>query len=300
MRVGVGDRRAARSTSPTCAMFQSMRSSTRAHFVARLPDRLAHLARRELRALLRFLLEQVAERAAARAARSAYGRAAHAGCARAGPRDLLRDLARFGDRDRADELAGRGLRTSSECGCAARLAARARRRPRSSVAPASASTGRRDRRADAARRRGAEVDRRERAASSAIPSGPGRRSSCRTKPLLGEARQRLLDVVERTERVPAFGALLQLARRLRAAQQQHAEQRRLGHGEVERLVDDVAVLHDPLTGGLHPARTAPSRAARRARARPSSRRSATIGSRFVDWLHAVTPRSPTADSCRAS
>jgi len=44
--------------------------------------------------------------------------------------------------------------------------------------------------------------------------------------------------------VPAFGALLQLARRLRTAQQQHAEHGVLGHRQAECFVDDVAVRGD--------------------------------------------------------
>ena len=48
--------------------------------------------------------------------------------------------------------------------------------------------------------------------------------------------------------MPAFGAALELARRLRAAQQQDAEHRELARVDAEALLDDLPVLDDALPG----------------------------------------------------
>ena len=184
---------------------------------------------RDARALVGFGCEQIAERAHERAARSSYGARGPRRLRAAGPRDLLRDLAVVGDRDRARIVSPvAGLRIVERV-----LLGRTR--------PRRASTGGRGRGRGAGhdlhRRRGRGAALRRRCSTTQrdpprfLLPGPAfelahearaRRSRC----------ERRLEVVERTERVPALGALLQLARRLRAAQQQHAEHRELGHGEL--------------------------------------------------------------------
>ena len=59
---------------------------------------------------------------------------------------------------------------------------------------------------------------------------------------LDQPPERRLHRTEVLEVVQALAALLQLARRLRAAQHQHAEQRELVGREPERLVEQVAIL----------------------------------------------------------
>ena len=221
-----------------------------ADLVPRLLDRLAHLARRELRALLGLGFEEIAERPEQRGPLRV--RARGPGRLRgAGARDLLRDLAHFGDRDRSHDLAGRRVADLERV----RLRERRRlglRRLRPASAGAAAATG-----AAASRLRrfgrGAEVDGREELDPARLLL-PGPAFEAADEALVGEAGERLLDVGERAERVPALGALLQLAGRLRAAEQEHAEQRRLRPVELERLLGDVAVLDHALAGGLHPAR----------------------------------------------
>ena len=79
-----------------------------AHFIARLRDRLAHLARRDRRTVVGLGREQLAERAEdARPVVEAARRPR--GLCTARPGDLLRDLPRFRHRDRAHELARRGV-----------------------------------------------------------------------------------------------------------------------------------------------------------------------------------------------
>jgi hypothetical protein len=66
---------------------------------------------------------------------------------------------------------------------------------------------------------------------------------------LGSARQPFEhrhDVVGGLELVLAIAAGLQLAGRLRAAEHQHRQQRRLGLAELERLGQDVFVLRGPV------------------------------------------------------
>ena len=224
-----------------------------ADLVARLADRLAHLARGELRTPRPRPRADRGTPATRRRARRTDARPTPA--ARRAPRDLLRDLAVLGDRNRTDDLARGRIADLDRVRLRDRhrLALR-RRSPRGGIGGAPAPPGRpAGRRARAGTRRSPTVRPARAAASSATPSGPGRRASCCTNLGRGQPRQRVFDVGQRTERVPALGALLELARRLRAAQQQHAEQRRLRPVEPERLLRDVAMLDHALPGRLDPA-----------------------------------------------
>ena len=217
----------------------------RAHFAAGLADRLAHLARRELRELVGLGCEQVGKARSA-SARSSYGRARPARAARAAARSTFCAISpssvtatcaamrrRTGSGSRSSERR-RGLTVGH------------------GATPARPDrTGPRRRSVDGSRQPAPRRVRRRAASPSALPSAPGAVRAGARSPRVVEPLQRCFDIVERTERVPPFGALLQLARRLRAAQQQHAEQRELRHRQLQRLIDDVAVLHDPLTRRAH-------------------------------------------------
>jgi hypothetical protein len=62
--------------------------------------------------------------------------------------------------------------------------------------------------------------------------------------VLRKRLQRLLDLVDGAVGVEPLNPLLQLARRLRAAEHQHREQRQLRRHPSERVVEQVPVLRD--------------------------------------------------------
>ena len=75
---------------------------------------------------------------------------------------------------------------------------------------------------------------------------------------LGERIERRVEVVEAGERMHALGALLELAGRLRAAQQQHAQDGLLIDRDPERLVDEMAVLRRAAAAAARVADPAPA------------------------------------------
>jgi 7-cyano-7-deazaguanine reductase len=75
-----------------------------------------------------------------------------------------------------------------------------------------------------------------------------------------ELRQRLLDLDERVEGVQAFDPWFELPRRLGAAQHENGEQRQLGIGQTECVVQQVPILDRTAArpaGEAHPAAPAP-------------------------------------------
>src|SRR5205807_4317494 len=64
----------------------------------------------------------------------------------------------------------------------------------------------------------------------------------------GQTVEDLRDLRGRGEPVQPVAALLELADRLRSAQHQHPEQRKLFHRERERLVEEMAVLERAAAG----------------------------------------------------
>src|SRR5205085_3019848 len=88
--------------------------------------------------------------------------------------------------------------------------------------------------------------------------------------------KRALHVLQRPEAVQALAALLQLAERLRAAQHQRRQQRKLGVREVDRFVEKVPVL-DGATAG--PAREAHPALAREPLERRADRRLVVLDDR---------------------
>ena len=165
------------TASPTCAMFQSMRSSTARTSLRDWLDRLAHLTGRDPGALLGFALEQIAERRERAGPLRVRPRAAHAGCA-------ARARATFWSTSLGSVIATErivspvaGLRTSSECGCAGGGTTTSGSGSGSASRPATASSAPGRRRAPRRPCRPARP-----AGSSAPPSGPAGASSWRTSP----------------------------------------------------------------------------------------------------------------------
>ena len=253
-------------------------------------DRLADLAAWSCARTPRSRLRACRETRATTRRRSSYGRAAHAGWRPPGAFDLLRDLAFVGDRDVAEHLTGRRV---AHRRATVRPAPRLGRRLRASGAPRPArATGHGRRAGPRAWPRGRDVA----SAPSTInviqrdSFWPGRRSSWRTYPR--SASRCSVASRSSSERnacqrsVRCFSSPGVCA----PAQQQHAEHRELRDRELQRLVDDVAVLHHPLARRPDPPATRPSPAALRAPARPSFSSYATIGSRFVALVARVDQR----------
>ncbi len=221
----------------------------RGDLVARLHDRLADLPRGDAGALFGFGREKVAERAhecrpCLEAARRPRGLGAP------GALDLLGDLALVGHGDAADDVTRRRV---------AHVERSFDRRRSFDCFLGNGGTRLADRRCRDGRRRGRRArDRRlARFDDEVDPPGlllAGAAFELADVALVREPLQGLLEVVERTERVPPFGPLLELAGRLRAAQQEHAEHGELGNGELQGFVDDVLVLDDALARRAHPAR----------------------------------------------
>ncbi len=280
-------------TSPACATFQSMRSST-----ARISLRDCVIG---LPTSLVVMRAHSSASAASRSRNAAENRRAlvvgtrrPGGLRGAGAGDLLGDLPGLGDRHRAQHRRrsrGRGSRANAVGQAAgSRLA----------VEPRSARLGRRP--APARRRAGARHGRRRArgAASTGLPSGPAAaRAAARIRCPARRPSASSTSSSERNE-CQRSAALLQLTGRLRAAQQQHAEQRRLGPVETERLLGDVAMLDDALAGRLHsPRQLLLAQPVERA----LDRRLAVVRRSGRGWSSGCTrsrPRSPTAGSCRAS
>ena len=104
---------------------------------------------------------------------------------------------------------------------------------------------------------------------------------------LGERGEHAGNLVDRVEPVLAFGAALQLADRLCAAQHQHRQHRRLGGIEHQHVGHHVAELGRPVRRAVHGARQPAAAQRRRAPARSRGRRRPTTGSRLVLWLQAL-------------
>ena len=85
---------------------------------------------------------------------------------------------------------------------------------------------------------------------------PGRRPMVRTSSRPASSLQRRLDVGRRVEPVQPLRALLELARRLRAAQHEHGQQRDFCAFERERLVEQMPVLGGAAAGAARESRPA--------------------------------------------
>ena len=102
---------------------------------------------------------------------------------------------------------------------------------------------------------------------------PGWRASRRTSgsPRSARAVEHTGDLVDRVEPVLTFGAALQLPDRLRAAQHQHRQHRRLGGIEHQHVRHHVAVLDRPVRRAVHGARQPAAAQRGRAPARSPAR-----------------------------